>query len=77
MLVEVVNGIDDKKDHNFLETFPVVHPLLGVGGLIGGAYLSSQQLTMTRVSRESNQSVWAGRGPRVKVNLLIFKDEKT
>ena len=32
---------------------------------------------MMRVSRESNQSVWAGRGLRVKVNLLIFKDEKT
>ena len=32
---------------------------------------------MTRVSRESNQPVWAERGLRVKVNLPIFKDEKT
>ena len=37
----------------------------------------SQQSTMMRVSRESNWSVWAGRGLRVKVNLLIFKDKKT
>ena len=29
---------------------------------------------MMRVSRESNQPVWAGRGLRVRVNLLIFKD---
>ena len=32
---------------------------------------------MTRVSRESSLSVQAGRGLRVKVNLLIFKDKKT
>ena len=32
---------------------------------------------MIRVFRESNQPVWAGRGLRVKVNLPIFKDEKT
>ena len=30
-----------------------------------------------RVSRESNWPVWAGRDLRVKVNLPIFKDEKT
>ena len=28
-------------------------------------------------SRESNQAGRTGRGLRVKVNLLIFKDEKT
>ena len=32
---------------------------------------------MMRVSRESNQSVGAVRGLRVKVNLPIFKDEET
>ena len=32
---------------------------------------------MMRVFRESNQSVQAGRGLRVKINLPIFKDEKT
>ena len=32
---------------------------------------------MMRVSRESSWSVLAGRGLRVKVNLLIFKDKKT
>ena len=31
---------------------------------------------MMRVSRESNQPVWAGRGLKVEVNLPIFKDEK-
>ena len=32
---------------------------------------------MTRVSGESSQPVQQGRGIRVKVNLPIFKDEKT
>ena len=32
---------------------------------------------MMRVSKESNWSVWPGRGIREKVNLPIFKDEKT
>ena len=30
-----------------------------------------------RAPRESNQPAWPGRGLRVKVNLLIFKDKKT
>ena len=30
-----------------------------------------------RVSRESNWPLWAGKGLAVKVNLFIFKDEKT
>ena len=30
-----------------------------------------------RLSGESNQSASPGRGLKVKVNLLIFKDEKT
>ena len=42
-----------------------------------GSDQSSNQLTLTRGSREGNRPVWAGRGLRVKVNLLIFKDEKT
>ena len=41
-----------------------------------GSDQSSLQSTMTRVSRESNWTVSAGRGLRVKVNLTIFKDEK-
>ena len=32
---------------------------------------------MTRLSRESNQSVLVGRGLRMKFNLPIFKDRKT
>ena len=35
MLVKVVDGTDDKEDHNFLETLLVVHQLLGVGVPIG------------------------------------------
>ena len=34
MLFEVVGGIEDKEDHDFLETLLVVHPHLGVGVLI-------------------------------------------
>ena len=34
MLVKVVDNVDDKKDHDFLETLLVPHPLLGVGVLI-------------------------------------------
>ena len=34
VLVEVVYGVGDQKDHGFLETLLVVHPLLGVGILI-------------------------------------------
>ena len=58
MLVEVVDNVDDMKNHNFLETTLVAQPLLGVGVLIGEASnQSSQQSTMMRVSREINQSV--------------------
>ena len=31
MLVKVVDGIDDKEDHAFLERLLVVYPLLGLG----------------------------------------------
>ena len=31
MLVKVVDGLDDKEDHNFLEILLAVHPLLGMG----------------------------------------------
>ena len=37
MLVNVVDDVDDKKNHGFLETPLVAHPLLGVGVLIRGA----------------------------------------
>ena len=37
ILIEVVDSIDDKGDHNFLETLLVAHPVLGVGVLIGEA----------------------------------------
>ena len=33
--VKVVDGIDNKEDHNFLETFLMIHPLLRVGILTG------------------------------------------
>ena len=34
MLVDVVDCIDEKEDHDFLETLLVAHPLLRVGVLI-------------------------------------------
>ena len=37
ILVEVVDGTEGKEGHGFLETPLVVHPLLGVGVLIGEA----------------------------------------
>ena len=49
----------------------------GGGSSDQGSDWRSQQSTIMRVCRESNQSLWAGRGLRVKVNLPIFKDEKT
>ena len=30
MLVKVVDGTDEKEDHDFLETLLAVHPLLGL-----------------------------------------------
>ena len=38
---------------------------------------SDQGYHQSKGSREGNRPVWEGRGLRVKVNLLIFKDEKT
>ena len=35
VLVEAVGGVEDKEDHNFLETNLVVHPLMGFRVLIG------------------------------------------
>ena len=35
MLVNVVDGLDKKKHHNFLETLLVAHPLLGLGAPVG------------------------------------------
>ena len=37
ILVKVVGGTECKEGHSFLETLLVVHPLLGVGVLIGEA----------------------------------------
>ena len=37
MLVKVVDDVNDKKDHNFLETILEAHTLLQVGVLIGEA----------------------------------------
>ena len=36
MLAKVVDNVDDKKDHDFLETLLVAHPHLGVEVPIGG-----------------------------------------
>ena len=76
VLVKVVDGIDDKKHHGFIEITLVAHPLLGLEALHQGSNQSSQHSTMMRASKESNQLVWEERGLRVKVNLQFFKDEK-
>ena len=52
-------------------------PSSGGGSSNWGNEQSSHQSTMTRESRKSSQAGRAGRGLKVKVNLLIFKDEKT
>ena len=52
-------------------------PFSGGGSSDWWSEWSSLQLTMMRGSRENYQARRAGRGLRVKVNLLIFKDEKT
>ena len=49
-------------------------PSSWVGSCDQGSNWSSEQSTMMRVSGESNWPAWPG---RVKVNLPIFKDEKT
>ena len=53
------------------------YPSSGGGSSNEGSNQSSHKLTLTRGSREGNRPFWAGRGLRVKVNLPIFKDEKT
>ena len=52
-------------------------PSSGGGCSDWGSELSSHQSMMMGGSRKSNQAGRTGRGLRVKVNLLIFKDEKT
>ena len=52
-------------------------PSSGGGNSNQGSDCSSHQLTRMGQSRESNQAGREGRGLRMKVNLPIFKDEKT
>ena len=52
-------------------------PSSGGGSSDQKSKLSSHPLTMTRRCRKSHPAGRTGRGLRVKVNLLIFKDEKT
>ena len=52
-------------------------PFSGGGSSDWGSNQSSLHSTRIRVSKESKQSLRAARGLRVKVNLPIFKDEKT
>ena len=52
-------------------------PSSGGGSSDQGSDQSSHSSALTWGSREGNRPVWAGRSPRVKVNLPMFKDEKT
>ena len=49
----------------------------GGGSSNWGSDQSSQHSTITRASGDGNLPAWPGRGLRVKVNLLAFKDKKT
>ena len=76
VLVKVVDCVDHKKDWDFLENPSGGSPSSGGGGPNWGSDQSSLQLTLMRVSRESNQSMQARRGLRVQVNLPIFKEKR-
>ena len=52
-------------------------PFSGGGSSDQGSDQVFHQLNLTRGSREGKRPVWEERGLRVKVNLPIFKDEKT
>ena len=52
-------------------------PSSGGGSSNQGSNQGFHLSTLTRGSREGNRPAWAGRHLRVKVNLPIFKDEKT
>ena len=76
LLVGREDVVEDKADHNSLEMLWVDLPLPGRSS-DQGSDQGSHQLTLPRGSKEGNRHVWIGRGPRVKVNILIFKDQKT
>ena len=75
--VEVEDSIEDKVPHNYQETLLVGLPLQGEGVLIREVSGVPISQPWWEGPRESNWARRAGRGLRVKVNLLIFKDEKT
>ena len=74
--VEVEDGIEDKVPHSYWETLPVVLPLQEEGVQIG-KWTEFSSVDHDERSRESNWAGRMGRSLRVKVNLPIFKDEKT
>ena len=67
--VEAEDGVEDKAPHDSWETLLVDLPLQGEGIPISWPWWG--------VLEKSNWAGQAGRGLRVKVNLPIFKDEKT
>ena len=76
MLVEVVDNVGDREHQRILDASLEAQPLLGVGVPIEEVIkdLCTQQWWE---SHRSHRSVCAGRGLWVKVNLPIFKDEKS
>ena len=75
MWVEVEDDIEDKAPHNCWDMF--LEDLSLQGSSNWGSNQSSHHSTMMGWSREGNWGGRAGRGLKGKVNLLIFKDEKT
>ena len=68
--------VEDETDHNILGTLLVDLPPLEGEVLIEEVIKVPYQSTLTRVSRVGNRPAWAGRGLRMKVNLLIFKTKR-
>ena len=72
---EVKGCIGGREPHSFPENHQDIHPLQEET-VDGQSECSSQHSTQTRVSRESSQLGWTGRGFMIKVNLPTFKDKK-
>ena len=66
--LDTADDAGNREHQGFPVILPEAHTLQGMGVLIEG---------VTRASDSSHRSVHAGRDIRVKVNLHIFKDEKS
>ena len=77
VLVGVAEGVGDRECLDVPRCSSRSSPSLGDGSSDGERNQSSLHSTMMRASSGSDRSVCTGRGLWVKVNLPIFKDEKS